>query len=152
MDLLKSVQTVLKAALNTIKYSNRILNVERIPDVKALSIKYGFPAVGILDGGETNVLRQTTILKTETVSVAIYVKVIGDQEKCIEELRAIIGNCIFEIRKKEHYRSGGAFEGYSRAWCRAQSEIKQVFCNNDYSPLLLKLSLIDFIKQEAITQ
>jgi hypothetical protein len=152
MDLLKQVQTVFKAALPSLKNSLAIKNVERIPDVKAISVKYDFPAVGILDGGESNDLGASVSLNTEIVLIAVYVKILGDQENCIEEVRAIIDNCIAELRRKEHYRAGGAFEGYTRAWCGKKSEIKQVFNSEDYSPLLLKLARIEFKKQEVLTK
>lgn len=152
MDVLKQIQTVLKAALTGLKESHPITNVERIPDVKAISYKYDFPAIGILDGGEISDLGASVSLNTETVIIAVYVKVLGDQEKCIDEVRAIINNCIAELRKQEHYRTGGAFAGYSRAWCSKKSEIKLLFESDGPLILITKLARIEFKKQEVLTK
>ena len=152
MDILKEAQEVLKGAIIDIKHTHSIMNVERIPDIKAISLKYGLPAIGIMDGGETNDPGASVSLKTQVVIIAVYVQVLGDQQKCIEEVRAIIDNCIAELRKKEHYRTSQAFEGFSRAWCAKKSEIKQVFNSKDESPLLLKLARIEFKIQEVLTK
>lgn len=152
MDILIQVQTVLKAALQSLKYSNPIRNVERVPDVKAISNKFDFPAIGIMDGGEILDLGASVSFNTQAVIIAVYVKVLGDQEKCIEEVRAIIDNCISELRKKEHYWTGGAFAGYSRAWCSKKSEIKLLFESDGPLILLTKLARIEFKKQEVLTK
>lgn len=148
-DILKQVQTIFKDSLPTIKSTDAISNVERIPNVKLISVKYGFPAIGILDGGENTEGGASASLVTEIVIIAVYVNVLGDQEKCIDEARVIVKNCIAELRKKEHYRTGGAFAGYSRAFCPKKSEMKTVYTANDLNPVLLKLARIEFKKQEV---
>jgi len=150
-DLLNRTQAVLKAATHNLKYTQAIRNIERIPDIKAISLKYDLPAIGILDGGQKNEKGASVTLKTETVIIAVYVKVLGDQETCIDEIRQIIIKCVTELRKKEHYIGGGSFVGYTRAWCEKQGEIKQIYKAEDYSPLLLKLARIEFTKQEINT-
>ncbi len=152
MDLLKQVQTVFKAALPSLKYNLAIKNVERIPDVKAISVKYGFPAIGILDGGEIIEIGASVSHNTQVIIIATYVNALGDQENCIDGLRAIIDNCISELRKKEYYRTGGAFEGYTRAWCSKKSEIKLLFEENGPLILITKLARIEFKKQEVLTK
>jgi hypothetical protein len=148
-DILNQVQTVFNANLTTLKSTEPISNVEKIPNVKMISVKYGFPAAGILDGGENTDSGASVSLVTEIVIIAVYVKVLGDQEKCMDEAREIVKNCITELRKKEHYRTGGAFSGYSRASCPKISEIKTVYTADDLNPVLLKLARIEFKKQEV---
>jgi hypothetical protein len=152
MDLLTQVQTVFKAALPSLKFTFALNNVERIPDVKAISIEYDFPAIGIMDGGETIEIGASVSHNTVVIIIAVYVKALKDNEKCIEEVRAIIDNCIVELRKKEHYRTAGAFEGFTRAWCNKKSEIKLLFENDGPLILITKLARIEFKKQEVITK
>lgn len=148
-DILKQVQTVLKASLSAIKYTHPIRNVERIPGVKMISLQYGFPAIGILDGGEIKEGKASSIIVTEIVHIAVYVDVLGDQEKCMDEAREILENVITELRKNEHYRTGGAFAGYSRAYGPRISEMKTAYTAEDLNPVLLKLARIEFKKQEV---
>ena len=146
-DILNQVQTILKDASPVLKYRHNISNVEKIPDVKMISVKYGFPAIGIMDGGENTDFGASTSLVTEIVIIAVYVDVLGDQEECMDEARVIVKNCIDELRKTEHFRTGGAFAGYSRASCPKISEIKTVYTADDMNPVLLKLARIQFKKQ-----
>ena len=150
-DILISVQNVLKAALSSIKATHTIRNCERIADIRNIAVKYSFPAIGILDGGERTQGGATAKLVTEIVNLAIYVDVLGDQEKSMDEAREIVNNAVAELRKKDHYRTGGAFAGYSRAFCPQKSEMKKVYTADDLNPLLLKLIRIEFTTQEVNT-
>lgn len=149
VDLLNQVKTVLKADLNALKYSRTIMNVEKIPDAKVLSIRYGFPAIGIIDAGENDDYKASTLFSTEMVVIAVYVDVVGDHEKCMDEVRAVLKKCIARLREKELYRVGGAFAGYSRARCNKLSEIVWLW-KDDEKPLIMKLAKIGFTRQEVI--
>ena len=149
--IVNKVKLVLKASLTTLKSKDTITNIEKIPDLKMISVKYGFPAIGILDGGENTDFGASSSLVTEIVPIAVYVNVLGDNEECMDEVRVIVENCVAELKKKEHYRTGGAFLGYSRASCPKKSKIETVYTADDLNPVLLKLARIEFKKQEVNT-
>lgn len=150
-DILNQVQIVFKTSLHTLKSTDTISNVEKIPNHKMISLKYGFPAIGILDGGKNTDFGASSSLVTEIVIIAVYVNVLGDQEKCMDEARAIVKNCIAELRKKEHFQTGGAFAGYCRASCPKISDMKTIYTADAMNPVLLKVIRVEFKKQEVNT-
>ena len=102
-----------------------------------------------MDGGhDTDRTGASVKLKTEFVIIAIYVEVLGDSEKCIDETRAIHDKAIFQIREKENYRTGAVFEGYSRAFNPKSGETKLIFTDQD-RPVIVKLAKVEFTKKEV---
>lgn len=151
IDIIPTVQNYLKANKSTLKFkSNRpIKHFERVADYRAFSTQYGFPAIGILDGGHNTFRDGASVkLKTEFVIIAIYVEVLGDPEKCIDETRAIHDKAIFQIREKENYFTGAVFDGYSRAFNPKSGETKLIFTDQD-RPVIVKLARVEFTKKEV---
>jgi len=150
IDIIKSVQNFLEANKNLLKSDRAIKHFERVGNYRAISTQYGFPAIGVLDGGQDTATGASVKLKTEFVIIAIYVEVLGDPEECIDEVRAIHDKVIVQLRKKENTFTGGVFDGYSRPNNPKSGEIKMLFTDQD-RPLMIKLARVEFAKKEINT-
>ena len=132
---------------NLLKDQLELANINVIPHVELLPLESGFPAIGIMDGGDQVEPGASEGIRKHQVLIAVYDQVVGDRELSMLNIRTYL-ECIKNILEDiENFYSNGPMAGYNGCRYKRSSESRplQYIRNEDEkSYVVIKLGIFEF--------
>lgn len=143
-DLLTKIKEFL--LLNT-----DIQNVSITPHVELLPLEAGYPAIGIMDGGDVVVQGASQGKRNHLVFISAYSHQVGERENAVLEARSIIETLIPLLENPENFYREAAFDGFNGcSYKKSSKSMPLIYTQHDEQKSYVVLKMADFEFSEII--